>query len=273
MVARITGRLMWGLLVALFLMGAMQLAADRLQPANDGMSDAPCPPLEPRAWHMARVGFLTLAGRPVLLYDWADLCVYQAANADLAAKGAWPKAVFIGDSITQYWGFDDPEMFRKVIVNRGVAGQNSAQVLVRMMPDALALRPRIIHLMVGVNDVIGKHGPSRPEDYRNNIRAMTSLAQAQGASVIIGLVPPTRGETPGTEVQTVNRIKAVNAWLAQFARERGLVVADYWTPLAAPDGSLRKDMSDDGLHPNAAGFAKMTPVAKDALARAGLGKV
>lgn len=269
MAGRIAGRLLWGLLVALFLLGALQLAANRLQPPNDGLSEAPCPPDELRWQHMARIGILTLAGRSILLHDWADLCVYQKANAAIAARGAWPQTVFIGDSITQYWGFDNPALFSGPVLNRGVAGQNSAQVLVRLMPDALALRPKILHLLVGVNDVTGKRGPSRPEDYRNNIRAMVTLAKAQGIIVILGLVPPANGDGNDDRGRTVPRIRAMNAWLAQFARENGLILADYWTPLAAPDGSLRAAFAEDGLHPNAAGFARMVPVARAALAEAG----
>ncbi|MBC2665059.1 GDSL family lipase [Novosphingobium flavum] len=273
MAGRIMGRLLWGLLVALFLLGALQLAANRLAPANDGLTDAPCPAPEPRLRHMARIAVLTLAGRRIETSDWDDLCIYQAENAAIAARGAWPRAVFMGDSITQYWGFDDPALFGANalggdVLNRGVSGQNSAQVLVRLMPDALALRPKILHLMVGVNDVIGKRGPSRPEDYRNNIRAMVTLAQAQGIVVIIGLIPPANGDGSDDRARTVPRIRALNGWLAAFAAERGLVVADYYTPLAARDGSLRAAFSDDGLHPNHAGFARMAPVARAALAEA-----
>ncbi len=268
MIGRLGGRLLWGLLVALFLLGAIQVAANRIEPANEGLSDAPCPPPESRIRHVARVALLTLAGRPVLLRDWADLCVYQEENARIAAMGAWPETVFIGDSITQYWGFNEKQLFGPAALNRGVAGQNSAQALVRFMPDALALRPKIVHLLVGVNDVTGKRGPLRPEDYRNNIRAMVTLAQAQGATVILGLVPPANGDGADDRARTVPKIRAVNAWLAQFAREKGLVLADYWAPLAAPDGSLRSEYAEDNLHPNAAGFARMTPVAMDALARA-----
>lgn len=264
----LAGRLLWGVPVALFLLGAMQLAANRLEPVNNGLSDNPCPPPEPRALHMARIGFLTLAGRSVLLRDWADLCVYQAENAALLARGQRPEVVFIGDSITQYWGFDTPALFGRPVLNRGVAGQNSAQVLVRFTPDAVALGPRIIHLMVGVNDVTGKRGPSRPDDYRNNIKAMVKLVKAEGAIVILGLIPPANGDGADDRATTVPKIRALNAWLAQFGRAEGLIVADYWTPLAAADGSLRPEYAEDPLHPNAAGFARMTPVAQAALAEA-----
>jgi len=265
---RVAGRLLWGLLVALFLLGAIQLAANRLEPANPGLSDTPCPPPEPRLRHIARVGFLTFAGRPTQLRDWADLCVYQADNAAIAARGAWPQAVFIGDSITQYWGFAEPGFFSGSRLNRGVAGQASAQVLVRFTPDALALKPRIVHLLVGVNDVTGKQGAIRPEDYRNNIRAMVVLARAQGARVVLGLIPPANGDGTDDRARTVPRIRALNAWLAGFARAQGLVLADYWTPLAAPDGSLDARFTEDGLHPNAAGFARMAAVATAALKEA-----
>lgn len=266
---RIAGRLLWGLLVALFLLGGLQLAANQVEPANPGLTEQPCPPPVSRARYVARLALLTLAGRGDQLRDWADLCVFQADNTAIAKAGHWPRAVMIGDSITQYWQLDNPALFGPDLANRGVAGQTSAQVLVRFSADALALKPRIIHLMVGVNDVTGKRGPSRAEDYRNNIRAMTTLAKAEGITVILGLIPPAIGDGADQRAIVAPKIRALNGWLAQFGREQGLILADYWTPLAAPDGAIRPDLAEDGLHPNHAGFARMEPVLRAALNEAG----
>ena len=268
MAGRLAGRLGWGLLVALLLLAALRLVADRVEPDNRGLGPSPCPPGEPGGLGIARLAFLTLAGRPPGLRDWADLCFYQAQNARITATGRWPRTVLIGDSIFQYWSGFDPGFFSDDRVNRGIAGQTSGQVLLRMTPDALALRPRVVHVLVGLNDVTGVNGPSRPEDYRNNIRAMVTLAKASGAVVVIGLLPPASGKREDRRARTIATIRDLNGWLARFAREEDLVLADYWSPLAAPDGSLRADLAADPSHPNAAGYAAMKAVALAAFAEA-----
>lgn len=262
------GRLLWGLLVGLFLLGVLQLAANRIEPRNDGMRADPCPLPESRLRNMARIAFLTLAGRPQELRDWADLCFYQRENAALMAGGERPRAVFIGDSIAQYWSRYDPAFFTHGIVNRGVAGQTSPQVLVRLTPDALMLKPRIVHVQVGLNDITGARGPSRPEDYRNNIKAIITLAKASGAVIVLGAIPPAKNTGWGIQTKPVPRIRETNAWLRELAQREGLVFADYWTPMAAPDGTMRSDLSEDGVHPNAKGYAVMAPIARAALAQA-----
>lgn len=266
--AQLTARLGWGLLIALLLLAALRLVADRLEPDNPGLAHAPCPQRESDHLAMARIAFLTLAGRPPGLNDWADLCFYQAGNSEIAASGRRPWAVLIGDSIFQYWGDFDPGFFSDGRVNRGIAGQTSGQVLVRLTPDALALKPRIVHVLVGLNDVTGVTGPSRPEDYRNNIQAIVTLTKASGAVVVLGLLPPASGKRPDRRARTIMTIRDLNEWLARFAAEQDVVLADYWTPLAAPDGSLRADYAADHSHPNAAGYAAMKRVALAALAQA-----
>lgn len=268
LLGRLVTRLLWGLLVALFLLGAMQIIAGQVAPRNDGMSADPCPPPEGRIRGMARIAFLTLAGQPAELRDWPDLCIYQRDNADLLARGERPRAVFIGDSITQYWGRRSPGFFVHGIVNRGVAGQTSPQVLVRLTPDALALKPLMVHVLVGLNDITGARGPSRPEDYQNNIRATVTLAKANGTAVVLGAVPPAKNDAWGRRMHPVSRIREINAWLRELARSEGLVFADYWTPMAEPDGTMRRDLTEDGVHPNTAGYAAMETVALAALAEA-----
>lgn len=268
MARRLADRLLWGILMALFLLGGMQLAANVIEPANPGMANDPCPLPEPRLQGMVRTGFLTLAGRPAELRDWPDLCVHQRDNAALMAAGTRPLAVFIGDSVTQYWGRHDPAFFGPGIVNRGVAGQTSPQVLVRFTADALALKPRIIHVLVGLNDITGARGPSRPDDYRNNLTAMVELARASKVRLILGAVPPARSEGWANGTSPTARIRETNQWLRALAEREGLVFADYWSAMAAPDGTMRKELADDGVHPNAAGYAVMANVARGALAEA-----
>ncbi len=268
MLRRLGGRLVMALPVAFLLLAALQLVANRVEPANRGMEDQPCPPPESHTLYVARTVLLTIAGRPAETRDWADLCFYRRDNAAVVKSGQRPRIVFLGDSITQYWARQDPQFFSATMLNRGIAGQTSGQVLLRLTPDALSFKPRIVHLLVGLNDVVGARGPLRPEDYRSNIRAMLTLARSAGAYVVIGAIPPARDSGWGTGARPVGRIRELNAWLRETARQEGLVFADYWTAMAAPDGSMRTELADDGVHPNAAGYAVMGPVARAALAQA-----
>jgi len=192
-------------------------------------------------------------------HDWAQIGQYRNANAALAGLPA-PEAVFIGSSITEMWTMADPELFSDGIVGRGIRGQTSPQLLVRFMPDVVALRPAIVHLLGGVNDIAGNTGPSTPQDYQNNIRAMAALAQAHGITMILGSILPC--------AQYRQRVAQLNAWLQAFAQDQQLVWADYHSVLAGPDGAMRPGLARDGLHPVREGYALMRPVAETALAEA-----
>jgi lysophospholipase L1-like esterase len=196
--------------------------------------------------------------------DFAALGHYRDANAALAGQPA--NIVFIGDSITEMWPVAQPDLFANGIVGRGVSGQTSAQVLLRFMADVVALRPRAVHLMCGVNDVAGNTGPTTPEDYRNNIRAMVALARAHGIAVILGGLTPVTAMPWAPEVRDPRgRVLALNAWLGAFASQNGLAFADYFAVLADADNALRADLTRDGVHPQAAGYDLMRPLVEAAM--------
>ena len=199
--------------------------------------------------------------------DWAQLGQYRDANAALADKPV--KAVFIGDSITEFWAGADPDLFTGGVVGRGISGQTSPQMLVRFMADVIALKPVVVHLLCGANDIVGNTGPSTPQDYKNNILAMVTLAQAHGVKVIVGsLTPASTFAWAPQQGDPRARIAELNAWLAGLARERGLIWADYHSVLKATDDSMRPEFTRDGLHPGVDGYAVMRPVARAALAAA-----
>ncbi|MFM0153569.1 GDSL-type esterase/lipase family protein [Paraburkholderia sediminicola] len=203
--------------------------------------------------------------------DWPNLGQYRDANRMLA--GISPKAVFIGDSLTEFWLAGDPEMFRYGLVsgglvNRGISGQTSPQILLRFMADVIQLKPAVVHLLCGGNDLAGNTGPTTFADYQNNIVAMVMLARAFNVKVILGSVTPAGffAWRPGIDPRA--RITEINAWFKGLADEHGLIFADYHSALAAPDGSLRAELTRDGVHPTAAGYEVMRPIAIAALAAA-----
>lgn len=220
-----------------------------------------------RAFDPRRVAEREAAAAVQRARDWAHLGRYRGCNTALA--GSPIKAVFIGDSITEFWATGEPEFFTHGIVGRGIGGQTSAQILVRFMPDVIALKPRVVHLLCGGNDIAGNTGPSTPRDYKNNILAMVNLAEANHIKVILGSITPASHFTWAPHIGDPRpRVAELNAWLKGLAGERRLIWADYHSALKAADDSLPSEVSPDGAHPNHGGYAVMRPVAQSALATA-----
>src|SRR5690242_20109703 len=127
---------------------------------------------------------------PLLLTDWAWLGRFREDNAKLLASGAKVDAVFLGDSITEGWARNDEEFFSKGNVGRGISAQTSPQLLVRMHADVVALKPRVVHIMVGTNDIAHNTGPMTAVDTHNNIMGMCEIAKAHKIRIVLGSVPP-----------------------------------------------------------------------------------
>lgn len=217
------------------------------------------------------------------LQDWNQLGRYHAANQELlAGPAATGRVVYIGDSITDGWPL--AESFPgKPYVNRGISGQTTAQMLVRFYPDVLALDPDAVVIFAGTNDIARNNGPQTVQMIQHNIMAMTELAQGHGVKVIFGAIMPINdrtmlpagratGQAPRPRVQSATRppedILALNAWLKSYAAEKGAVYADFYTATVDAEGFLRDGITNDGLHPNAEGYALMTPVVGAAIEQA-----
>ena len=243
---------------ALALLASPALRAEPVRYPPPGMNDAPCP--------SSRDGLWALDER-VLKHDWAWLCRFRDDNAKLDPRQP-PAVVFMGDSITENWQTADPGWFAPGHLNRGLSGQTSPQMLVRFYQDVIALHPRVVHIMAGTNDIAGNTGPTSPAAYQNAVRAMVDLAKANHIAVILASIPPADrfGWLPGAAPAT--RIAQLNAWLKDYAKAQGVIYADYHAVLAGPGGELPAAYGPDGVHPNAAGYALMRPVAERALAAA-----
>ena len=205
--------------------------------------------------------------------DWAYLGRYREANAALPAPVAGqPRIVLIGDSITQGWYDKVPAFFSAGRIGRGIGGQTTPQMLVRFPADVIALKPAVVQIMAGTNDIAFNTGPMTPDESKANIRAMTELAQANGIRVILASIPPADQYPWRPGLDTGSKIVAMNAWLKSYAAATGSTYADYWSALVAPGTQgMREGLSSDHVHPTPAGYAVMAPVAerafKAALAR------
>ncbi|HVJ03236.1 MAG TPA: GDSL-type esterase/lipase family protein [Sphingomonas sp.] len=192
--------------------------------------------------------------------DWPMLGRYREENAKLHASGAKTNIVFMGDSITQGWREKRPDFFKAGRVGRGISGQTTPQMVLRMMADVIAHKPRFVHIMAGTNDIAGNTGPMTIEQGFDNYRMMTELAQANGIKVLLASVPPANGFPWRVGLETVEPIRARNAWLKDYARRAGESFVDYTPVLADAAGGMKPGLAYDGVHPTEAGYAAMESV-------------
>jgi len=209
------------------------------------------------------------ANRRLAARDWPGLCRYSAANEAVLGAGRAPRVVFMGDSITENWALADPSFFEHDIVNRGISGQTTAQMLVRFRADVVALHPKVVHILAGTNDVAGNTGPSRPQDLQNNIMAMVEIARANGIRVVLGAIPPTASFNWQPNVDPVPTIRALNVWLRDYAARQRIPYIDYYALLTGSAGELRPELGNDGVHPNRVGYDLMRKQVERQLAASG----
>lgn len=204
--------------------------------------------------------------------DFGQLSRYRAANAALGQPAAGEnRVVFFGDSITDMWKLTD--FFPgKAYLNRGVGGQTTPQMLVRFRQDVIDLHPRVVIILAGTNDIAGNSGPMRNEDIEANYASMAELARGHGIRVVLASVLPVHNYTEQAKdffaQRPPARILALNRWLKDYCGKNGIVYLDYFSAMVDDKGLLRKELAEDGLHPNAAGHKIMAPLAEAAIAKA-----
>jgi len=204
--------------------------------------------------------------------DFGELKRYREADAALGPPAAKEqRVVFIGDSITDYWKLAD-YFAGKPYVNRGIDGQSTPQMLVRFRQDVIELHPAVLVVLAGTNDVAGVTGPTRNEDIEANYASMAELARLHRIRVVFASLLPVNNYTADAKesfaLRPRERILALNAWLKDYCAKNGLVYLDYFSAMVDDQGMLKRELSDEGLHPNAAGYKVMAPLAKKAIARA-----
>jgi lysophospholipase L1-like esterase len=226
----------------------------------------PAPP-EPKDLDDARIIITRLWTRS---QDWPQLGRYRDANSSLGApKLGERRVVFMGDSITDGWKLTEyfPD---KPYVNRGIGGQTTPQMLIRFRPDVIDLEPRVVVILAGTNDLAGNTGPTVLEEIERNFQSMAELARTHKIRMVIASVLPVHDA--GTAKRTVGRppekIRALNDWLKQYCAQNKLIYLDYYGHMLDDKGLLRAELANDGLHPNAAGYKIMAPLAEEAISSA-----
>ena len=210
--------------------------------------------------------------------DYGQLKRYVDANAALKPSAPGEnRVVFFGDSITDIWHLD--EYFPgKPYINRGIGGQTTPQMLVRFRQDVIDLHPKVVIILAGTNDIAGNTGPMRLDDIEANFASLAELAHAHGVKVIYSSILPVHNYTPRSQdffaQRSPEKILELNRWLKNYCAtsSNGCAYLDYFSAMVDDKGLMKKDLADDGLHPNAAGYKIMVPLAEGAIAKVEAGR-
>lgn len=205
--------------------------------------------------------------------DWGGLQRFAAANASLTAPAeGQPRVVLMGDSITEEWLRLRPDFFStNGYVGRGISGQVSAQMLVRFRQDVIDLKPAVVVINAGTNDVAENQGPYSEDFALGNIISMTELAHANGIAVVLtSVLPAAAFRWRPAITDAADKIAALNARIKAYAKEQGIPYVDYYTPMVVSDPSraLNPAYSKDGVHPIVAGYQVMEPLVVEAITEA-----
>jgi lysophospholipase L1-like esterase len=200
------------------------------------------------------------------LLDWANLARYHQADVDAAPSTQ--RVVFMGDSITDHWDLAASFPSRPY-VNRGISGQTTAQMLIRFQPDVANLHPAAVVILAGTNDIAGNTGPMSLEDVENNFSAMAAIARANNIAVVVSSILPVHNYTERSQIffpsRSMDKIRALNTWLKDFAARNHYPYVDYYSAMLDDKGLLKRDLAEDGLHPNATGYALMAKMLEPAI--------
>jgi lysophospholipase L1-like esterase len=220
-----------------------------------------------------------LASAQKTLQDWPNIARYHDANASVQAPAKDEKrVVFMGDSITDAWVQPQFGGFfpGKPYIDRGISGQTTPQMLIRFRPDVIALQPKVVVILAGTNDLAGNTGPITLEQIEGNLQSMDELAHTNKIRVVLASVLPVSNYGQDRDGNPVDmrtkrppeKIIELNNWIKNYAAAHGDIYLDYFSAMVDEHGLLKADISHDGLHPNAKGYAIMSPLAEKSIAEA-----
>jgi lysophospholipase L1-like esterase len=259
-----------------FVLGSLTLIASigywGLSSTAQAPSQSPLPPALLECSDLA-TALRGVAANDARLRDWPQIGRYREANRGLSGT----EVVFMGDSITDYWPQARFGNFfsGKRYVGRGISAQTTPQMLIRMRPDVIALAPKVVVILGGTNDIAGNTGPMTDEQVEGNLASMSELATANGIKVVLSSITPVSSyhvanpnAAPQTTLRPPARIHAINDWMRQYAAAHKHVYLDYFPAMIDGAGLLKAELSGDDLHPNAAGYGVMAPLAEAAIQKA-----
>jgi lysophospholipase L1-like esterase len=203
--------------------------------------------------------------------DWAWLARFKEADLALSPPAQDEKrVVFMGDSITQGWKIEGPGGYfpGKPYINRGISGQTTPQMLVRFRQDVIDLKPKVVVILAGINDIAGNTGPETLEEIEGNLTSMAELAAAYHIRVVMCSVMPAFDFPWRPGMTPAPKVVALNAWMKGYAAEKGHVYVDYHSAMKDERDGLPAALSHDGVHPLPAGYAVMAPLVQAGIEKA-----
>jgi lysophospholipase L1-like esterase len=202
--------------------------------------------------------------------DWPNFARYREANAKLGSPvPSENRIVFMGNSITDSWIKLSPEFFQgRPYIDRGISGQTTPQMLVRFRADVIALKPKVVLILAGINDIAGNTGPSTLEMIEDNLASMAELAKANGIKVVMSSILPAFDFPWKAGMAPAEKVVAVNTWIKAYAAKHNMIYVDYWSAFADERKGMPAKYSKDGVHPTAEGYKIMEPLAEKAIAQA-----
>jgi len=202
--------------------------------------------------------------------DWPGIGRYEKANANVAepVKGE-KRVVYMGDSITDFWIGNDSTFFSgKPYFDRGISGQTTGQMLLRFREDVINLKPSVVVILAGINDIAENNGPSKLEDVMGNLISMAELAKANKIKVVMSSVLPAAAFPWRPSIDPKPKVKALNDMIKAYAAKNNFVYLDYFTAMVDDNAGLPKNLAKDGVHPTLEGYRIMEPLAEKAIADA-----
>jgi lysophospholipase L1-like esterase len=194
--------------------------------------------------------------------DWANLNKYKTENERISAPSSGEKRiVFFGDSITEGWKKIHPDFFvGKSYINRGINGQTTSQMLLRFGPDVIELKPAIVIILAGTNDIAGNTGPTSLETILENLVSMCEMAKENNIEVILCSVLPAYDYPWRTNIQPADKIEELNTMIVKYAKANNIAYADYYLAMVDERKGSKSIYSEDGVHPNKKGYLAMEPI-------------
>ncbi|HZX59572.1 MAG TPA: SGNH/GDSL hydrolase family protein [Mucilaginibacter sp.] len=202
--------------------------------------------------------------------DWANLKRFNDANSKVPPPAPGEKRViYMGDSITDFWINADSVFFAgKPYYDRGISGQTTPQMLVRFREDVINLKPSVVVILAGINDIAQNTGPEKMEDVAGNIESMAQLAQAAHIKVVISSTLPANRLPWRPAIDPTEKVIQLNQMLKDYAAKNNIVYLDYYSAMVDSEKGLPKNLSGDGVHPSLGGYKVMEPLVEKAIAEA-----
>ena len=201
--------------------------------------------------------------------DWANLARYAGDNSKLSPPAPGEnRVIFMGNSITEFWKVSDSVYFSKNYISRGISGQTTPQMLVRFREDVINLKPAVVVILAGINDIAQNTGPEKLEDVFGNIVSMVQLAQVSHIKVVMSSVLPANHFPWRPSIDPTEKVIQLNKMIKDYAEQNHIVYLDYYSAMVDDQRGLPKNLSNDGVHPTIAGYKIMEPLADKAIAEA-----